>query len=177
MWVPLENHPTPSFPSAAESTGRLARKKEGRSSAEPHRRVRPDAPLVRRQKGDSGMMEHARILAIAGVAFFLFCLVGCVSDEANRYYLKETLPPKSAKEVEVLREAPQRPYTVIADLQANDASVRYMQKRAAQIGADAVIVVPVGGYYSRDEVWAGKDRNSKSYARMLGTAIKYNPEP
>ena len=122
-------------------------------------------------------MRYPRILAIAGVSIFLFCQVGCVSDEANRYYLKETLPPRNAKEVEVLREALQRPYTVIADLQANDASAAYMQKRAAQIGADAVIVVPVGGYYSRDEVWAGKDRNSKSYTRMLGTAIKYNAEP
>jgi hypothetical protein len=121
-------------------------------------------------------MRYARVLVIVGASVFPFCLVGCVSDEANRYYLTETLPPKNVKDVEVLREAPQRPYIVIADLQANHASIGYVRKRAAQIGADAVIVVPVGGYYSRDEVWAGKDRNSNTYTRMLATAIKYKTE-
>jgi len=76
----------------------------------------------------------------------------------------------------VLREKPQKPYIVIADLQAENASIGHMRKRAAQIGADAVIVVPVGGYYSRNEVWAGTDRYSTSYSRLLGTAIKYKTE-
>ncbi len=112
-------------------------------------------------------------LVILLVAFAVLPLVGCVSDEANRYYLNHQLVPRDAKEVQVLSQAPQEDYTVIADLQAKNASVSYLRERAAQIGADAVIVVPVGGNYSKDEVWAGKDRESKSYDRLLGTAIIY----
>ncbi len=115
-------------------------------------------------------------LTILVVIFSVLPLIGCVSDEANRCYLKHRLAPRNVKEVQVLSEAPQKEYTVIADLQAKNASVRYLRERAAQIGADAVIVVPVGGNYSKDEVWAGKDRESKSYDRLLGTAIIYNDE-
>ena len=110
------------------------------------------------------------------VVFSVLPLVGCVSDEANRCYLKHRLAARDVREVEVLSQEPQRDYTVIADLQAKNASVSYLRKRAAQIGADAVIIVPAGGYYSTDEVWAGKDRESKSYDRLLGTAIIYNDE-
>jgi uncharacterized protein YbjQ (UPF0145 family) len=90
--------------------------------------------------------------------------------------LKETLPTKNINDVEILREKPQRPYIVVADFQAKNASFEYMRKRAAEIGADAVIIVPLGGWYSRDEVWAGKDTHSNSYSRLVGTAIKYKTE-
>ena len=112
-----------------------------------------------------------RKFAILTVSVFVLVVVGCMSDEANRCYLK--LPPKPVTEVQVLREAPQRPYEIVADFQANRASIKHMQKRAAEVGADAVIVVPVGGNYSRDEVWAGQDRYADSYTRMTGTAIRY----
>ena len=101
---------------------------------------------------------------------------GCVYDEANRLYSKDTYPPKQVEEVTVLYEAPKEPYVVIADFQAKNASVKHMQKRAASIGADAVIVVPAGGSYARDEIWADKDRHSNSYNRLIATAIKYNTE-
>jgi len=113
------------------------------------------------------------------IAFFVFIclfLVGCATDEANRYYLKEKLPAKNIKEVEVLWEAPSRSYVIIADFQAYNVSVRYMQKRAAEIGADAVIVTPAGGWYSQSEIWAGKDDYSRSYTRLIGTAIQYKTE-
>lgn len=121
-------------------------------------------------------MRYSRILQATVISVLLLCVVGCVTDEANRYYLREKLPAKRAKEVEVLRQKPTRPYTVIADFQAQDASFSYMRKRAAQIGADAVIIVPVGGWYSESEVWAGRDRNSGSYTRLLATAITYEEE-
>ena len=111
-----------------------------------------------------------------GIIVFLFCQIGCISDEANRYYLKEKLPAKKISEVEVLREEPQRPYNVIADFQAKNASFKHMQKRAAEVGADAVIVVPAGGWYSRNEIWADKDKQSNSYSRLIGTAIQYKTE-
>ena len=97
-----------------------------------------------------------------------------MSDEANRRY--ETFPPTSVDEVEVLYEAPEKPYVVIADFQANNATIMHMRKRAAEVGADAVIVVRAGGYYSEDEVWAGSDRHSGSYTRLIGTAIKFKTE-
>ena len=121
-------------------------------------------------------MGYSKKLQIIGISVFLLCEIGCVSDEANRYYLKETLPAKNINDVEILREKPQRPYIVVADFQAKNASFRYMQKRAAEIGADAVIIVPLGGWYSRNEVWAGKDTHSNSYSRLVGTAIKYKTE-
>ena len=113
---------------------------------------------------------------IALILFICLFLTGCVAGEANRYYLKEKLPAKDIKEVEVLREAPSQPYIVIADLQASQVSFKYLQKRAAEIGADAVIVTPTGGWYSQGEVWAGNDQYSNSYTGLVGTAIKYKKE-
>ena len=110
------------------------------------------------------------------IIVFLLCGIGCISDEAGRYYLKDKLPPKKTSEVEVLREAPLKPYTIIADFQAVNVSIKHMRKRAAQLGADAVIVVPVGGFYSRDEIWVGEDRYSSTYSRLISTAIKYSQE-
>jgi hypothetical protein len=121
-------------------------------------------------------MRDLQKLKLVGIFVFLFFEIGCVSDEANRYYLREKLSPKKINEVEVLREEPQRPYIIVADFQAVNASFKHMQKRAAEIGADAVIVVPVGGWYSTNEIWAGKDKHSNSYSRLIGTAIKYKTE-
>jgi hypothetical protein len=121
-------------------------------------------------------MSYFRKFVMLGVLVFLFFQIGCMSDEANRCYFEGKFPPKQVSEVQVLRQAPQKPYIVIADFQANNASIKHMQKRAAEVGADAVIVVPVGGHYSTDEVWAGKDRYSDSYSRLIGTAIKYKTE-
>jgi len=121
-------------------------------------------------------MRNLQKIEMIGIIAFLFCNIGCVSDEANRYYLKERLPPKNIDEVEVLREEPQQPYIVVADFQARNASIKHMRKRAAEIGADAVIVVPVGGWYSTDEIWADKDKHSNSYDRLTGIAIQYKTE-
>jgi uncharacterized protein YbjQ (UPF0145 family) len=118
-------------------------------------------------------MRNLKRLQIISIFVFLLCEIGCVSDEANRYYLKERLPAKNIKEVEVLYEEPQQSYVVVADFQACNASIKHMRKRAAEIGADAVIVVPAGGWYSRNEIWADKDRQSNSYSRLIGTAIQY----
>ncbi len=113
-----------------------------------------------------------KILKFVLLFAFVFGVAGCISDEANRRYVYD-LPAKKAKEVEILRVVPARKYVVVADFQAINASANHMRKRAAQVGADAVIVVPVGGNYSQSEVWASEDRFANSYQRMLGTAIKY----
>ena len=48
-----------------------------------------------------------------------------MADEANRYYLKEKVPPKDIKAVEVLNSQPSRPYIVVADFQARNASPEF----------------------------------------------------
>lgn len=101
---------------------------------------------------------------------------GCVSDEANRYYASERYAECPVEEVEVLRECPTKPYDVIADFQARGASIKWMRRRAAKIGADAVIVGMYGGFRSRGDKWAGEDKHSDSYSRITGTAIKYKKE-
>ena len=105
----------------------------------------------------------------------LFCLIGCAHDEANRFYLKQRLPPKMTEDVEILYEAPSRAFTVIADFQALNSNEKHMQKQAAQIGADAVIVGKTGGYYSESEVWADQDRHQSGdrRSRVIATAIVY----
>ncbi len=121
-------------------------------------------------------MRGLQKFTMISIIVLLIFEIGCISDEANRYYLKETLPAKKINDVEVLRTEPQQPYVVIADFQARNASIKHMRKRAAEVGADAVIVVPLGGWYSKDEIWADKDRHSNSYSRLTATAIKYKTE-
>ncbi|MCX5698820.1 MAG: hypothetical protein NTX01_03900 [Candidatus Omnitrophica bacterium] len=113
---------------------------------------------------------------IAFILLICLFLTGCVAGEANRYYLKEKLPAKKINEVEVLKEKPARPYIVIADFQASQASFKHLQKRASEIGADAVIVTCTGGSYSTSEIWAEKDRYSNTCTGFIGTAIKYKTE-
>jgi hypothetical protein len=98
---------------------------------------------------------------------------GCVSDQAHRYYADTVYPEKPIEDVEVLYEAPSRPYRVIADFQARRAKPSYMRKKAAKIGADAVIVGMYGGYRSYRDQWANEDKHSRWYSRITGTAIRY----
>jgi len=122
------------------------------------------------------MRDAGKTLVVCITVVILLCLIGCMSDEANRNYLGEKLPPKPIDQVEVLSAPPDKAYTVVADFQANNATFKHMRKRAAEIGADAVIIVPAGGSYSKKEVWAGEDRHSDSYSRLIGTAIIYKTQ-
>ena len=106
--------------------------------------------------------------------FFSLVFIGCAQDVANRYYASQQYAAKDPKNVELLFRAPSRPFTVIADLQSRNESPQAMKKRAAKIGADAIIVSPLGGYYSLNEEWADSDSMSRTYSRLVGSAIKYN---
>mgnify|MGYP006173090541 CR=1 FL=1 len=46
-------------------------------------------------------------------------------------------------------------------------------KKAAKIGADAVIIATLGGYYEIGTQWASQDNQASSYTRIVGTAIRY----
>ncbi len=98
---------------------------------------------------------------------------GCASDEANRYYGPFKYSARPVNSVEILSAAPPRPYVVLADFQSRGESPRDMQRKAAAIGADAVVVVTVGGYRAKSDAWAGEDSQHQSYSRILGTAILY----
>jgi hypothetical protein len=101
----------------------------------------------------------------------LFC--SCAQDVANRYYSAQRYPERDPRSVDLLFHAPSRRFTVIADLQSRGESPSGMRKRAAQIGADAVIVTPLGGFYKRADEWATADSMSDTYSRLVGSAIKY----
>jgi len=115
--------------------------------------------------------QGALLVLSFGIAFA--AMSGCASDVANRYYAGEKYAPKEPAEVSILWERPTREFKVIADFQSRGESPKDLQEKAAKIGADAVIVSILGGNYSRSEEWAGNDRESNSYTRITGTAIKF----
>jgi hypothetical protein len=112
-------------------------------------------------------------LPIILTMFALLSLTSCATDVANRYYGSTHYAPKKPEAVEVLRSRPKRDFIVIADFQSRGESVTDMREKAAQIGADAVIISILGGYYDSHEEWAGQDRYSNTGSRITGTAIVY----
>lgn len=123
------------------------------------------------------MMNPPKYLCRGFSVFIGFLLIvlaaGCATDVANRYYATEHYPPKEPKAVELLWKNPQRSFVVIADFQARGISPETMRSWAAKIGADAVIVSILGGYYDRSTAWADQDKMKNTYSRITGTAIKY----
>ena len=109
------------------------------------------------------------------VTLLITCLLlcGCASDVANRYYSSIKYPSKAPELVEILDSKPDRKFEVIADFQSRGESGKSLQKKAAELGADAVIVTTLGGYYSRNEEWASEDRHKDSFSRIIGSAIIY----
>ncbi len=115
-------------------------------------------------------------MRVSSVCFFVASIVllgGCVSDQAHRYYANERFASRPKEEVKVLSGIPSEPHEVIADFQARGASVEYMRKKAAEIGADAVIVGTYGGYRAKGDEWASEDKHAETYTRITGTAIRY----
>jgi hypothetical protein len=100
-------------------------------------------------------------------------LAACASDQASRFYLDHPLPPKPTDQVAILHAPPTAAYEVIADFQSRGETPRDMQRRAAEAGADAVVVVIAGGYRDLGEERADHDNQSTSYSRIMGTAIRY----
>jgi hypothetical protein len=116
----------------------------------------------------------AKTLACLAMLSVMLCVFSsCARDIASRYYGTMKYPSKLPDEVELLRECPTRPYDVIADFQSRGETAEDMRRKAAQIGADAVIVSTLGGYRAIGEEWAGEDSYSNTYTRITATAIKY----
>jgi hypothetical protein len=109
------------------------------------------------------------------VVVVLVLLSGCVRDVANRYYVQERYPAVPVERVQVLTMAPARPYVLLADFQSRGDSEDSLRHKAAEIGADAVIVTKFGGSSPRGQQWA---ENQTTYHdsqgdRIVGTAIRY----
>ena len=118
--------------------------------------------------------ERPGLLSFVIVLFLYASFIsGCARDVANRYYGSVRYPPKATQDVHVFRKRPEREFTVIADFQSRGETIEDLREKAAQIGADAVIVSILGGYYDRNEQWAGEDRYGNTYSRITGTAIKF----
>lgn len=113
------------------------------------------------------------ILCLVVLTMMLYLITSCAYDVANRYYGKKTYPAKQLNAVEILWQSPTRPYDVIADFQSRRETPEDMRRKAAEIGADAVIVSTLGGYRGKGEEWAGSDSYADTYTRITGTAIKY----
>ena len=119
-------------------------------------------------------MKNPLRLVLASLIMIGFS--ACATDVANRYYASTTYPPKDPEQVEVLRQTPSRPYEVIADFQSRGDSIKSVRNKAAKIGADAVIISTLGGYYERSEQWASNDAQWNTYSRICGTAIRYKQQ-
>lgn len=115
-----------------------------------------------------------RLVRAVWLISFTLLSQGCVSDVANRYYGSTKFPPRPVDEVEVLSAPPARPYDVIADFQSKGESSGSLQRKAAKIGADAIIVTPLGGNVPIASEWAG-DRTYRApfNERIVGTAVRY----
>ena len=115
----------------------------------------------------------ARTALGQGLLLCVLMLAACATDVANRYYGAAKYPAREAAEVELLWQRPTKDFVVIADFQSRGESPEAVRKKAALIGADAVIISILGGYYSTSDEWAGSDRQAGTYSRITGTAIRY----
>ena len=118
------------------------------------------------------MVGSCKLHTLAAVAA-VFVLAGCAVDVANRYYAAGKYPPKPPGQVQILHRNPTRPFEVIADFQSKFESPEAVRAKAAQIGADAVIISTPGGRYLTTDSWASSDSLASSGSRICGTAIVY----
>ncbi len=105
------------------------------------------------------------------VATTILALAGCRTDVANRYYGSVRYSAKEPSQVLLLSDRPKEDFDVLADFQSVGESPEDIREKAAQIGADAVIVTRVGGNYHFDEEWADQDRYAGTGRRIVGAAI------
>jgi uncharacterized protein YbjQ (UPF0145 family) len=113
--------------------------------------------------------------AVLALLLGVILIVGssCATDVANRYYSSKHYPRRPVAQVELLSKEPSHPYEVIADFQSRNESPEAIREKAADIGADAVIVTTLGGRYSDAEQWTEQKHDRNVYTRIVGTAIKY----
>ena len=91
----------------------------------------------------------------------------------TRYGLSQPFAPRDPQEVEVLWEKPAEAYTVIGHFRSRGNNPKSLQKRAAKIGANAVIVTPLDVVSAKTDRQYRMPQPSFSHPRIAGEAIRY----
>ncbi len=126
-----------------------------------------------------------RLSALAVIAGLLVG-TGCkaVSTRSHQYVGNQTFPPSDPAQVEILREMPKRPHVSVGEVEAQPSSSgvgnpqieQALQKAAAKLGANAVVIVAdhtqVVGATVTGPVWA-QSVNPISGRVIIGIAIRY----
>jgi hypothetical protein len=122
------------------------------------------------------------LAALAG----LVAVTGCntVSINSHQYLGVQNFPPTDPAQVQILREIPARPHVQLGEVQAQPSSgsvgnpqiERALQKAAAKLGANAVVIVAdhaeVVGATVTGPGWA-RSVNTISGRVISGVAIRY----
>ena len=116
----------------------------------------------------------------------LVALTGCktVSTKSHQYLGVQTLPASDPAQVQILREMPARPHEKLGEIEAQPSSngvgnqeiEQALQKAAAKLGANAVVIVAdhnqVVGATVTGPLWA-QSVNPVSARVIIGVAIRY----
>ena len=125
-------------------------------------------PFTQLQAEKSGVLEQARGFAdhsLRGLLPFIDCALALPHVEID-----PAQPSYQAHPRDMVAAA-----NDLADFQSRGESEKSVRKKAAKIGADAVIISTLGGFYHLSTQWAGEDSQSNTYTRICGTAIIYKP--
>jgi hypothetical protein len=116
----------------------------------------------------------------------LVAVTGCktVSTRSHQYLGVQTLSPSDPAQVQILRQMPTRPHEKLGEVEAQPSSngvgnqqiEQALQKAAAKLGANAVVIVAdhtqVVGATVTGPLWA-QSVNTISGRVILGVAIRY----
>ena len=132
------------------------------------------------------MRRTTRCLTSITALTLLCVLTGCntVSTSSHQFLGGPTYPPTDPAQVQILRTEPTQPHVQLGQVQAEPSSSsvsnaeieQALQKVAAKMGADAVVVVQdttqVTGAYVTGPLWA-RSVTRVSGRVIVGVAIKY----
>ncbi len=134
----------------------------------------------------SRFARHIVLTALLG----LVALTGCktVSTSSHQFLGGPTYPPTAPAQVQILRTEPTRAHVQLGQVQAQPSSSsvanpqieQALQKVAAKMGADAVVIVQdttqVTGAFVTGPLWA-RSVNQVTGRVITGVAIKYTGSP
>ena len=132
------------------------------------------------------MKRRYHWLGAIAVLARLVAVTGCktVSTRSHQYVGSQTFPPSDPAQVQILREMPTRPHVSVGEVEAQPPShsvgnppiEQALQKAAAKLGANAVVIVAdhtqVVGATVTGPVWA-QSVNPVSGRVIVGIAIRY----
>jgi hypothetical protein len=116
----------------------------------------------------------------------LVAVTGCktVSTSSHQYLGVQAFPPTDPAQIQIVREMPARPHVKLGEVEAQPSSnsvgnpqiEQALQKAAAKLGANAVVIVAdrsqIVGATVTGPVWS-RSVNPISGRIILGVAIRY----